>query len=152
MKWIREDINTYDGAKEFVDTLIIPLSPFQLVNTNEAKKLSSQYEEMNLMVKELEKELMGRVLLTPNYTYLKTTDKKAEVQRINQWTSHVKELPFEHVIFITFDPSWRKESQNLEGEVVWLPSIQLDSSNSNEIQRIIREQVGQTVELIRSFW
>ncbi|WP_152654607.1 DUF2487 family protein [Oceanobacillus sp. CFH 90083] len=152
MKWTNVDLQKYDQAKEYIDTVIVPLAPFQIGALEASAKNADQYDVLTLFARELEKELMGRVMLTPIYTYITTADKAEEAARINKWTSHFKEQPFKQVLYISFDPTWRKMANDLEGEFIWLPSISLKDADPAAVKGMIRDQTMQTAELVKSFW
>ncbi|WP_040981380.1 DUF2487 family protein [Oceanobacillus jeddahense] len=152
MKWTSVDLQKYEQAKEYVDTVIVPLAPFQVGALEASAKQADQYDVLTLFARELEKELMGRIMLTPTYTYITTAEKSEEVERINKWTRHFKEQPFKQVLYISFDPSWRKIANDLEGEFIWLPSIPLKDADPAAVKGMIRDQTMQTAELVKSFW
>lgn len=152
MRWSKEDLEKFIPAKEYVDTLILPLLPFQLTEEDDLGKMAFQCEVLTIFVTELEKELAGRVLLTPSYYYNKKASKKAEVERVNGWVDDALNQPFEHVFFITFDAKWKKEEKDLKGSLLWLPSNHSVGINSKEMVMIIRDQVAEVGELIRSYW
>lgn len=150
MKWNAHDLQQYKQAKEYIDTVLVPLIPFQFSNDNRLEKLALQSESLALFTSEIEKELSGRLLLSPNYNYIKEKLDK-EVTRLNMWVEDAQQQPFQHIIFITFDSSWKKYEQQLNGHLLWLPGIQGDLS-SKEMRPVIRGQVEQIGELIRSYW
>ncbi|MGJ9456807.1 YpiF family protein [Oceanobacillus sp. CF4.6] len=152
MKWRKTDLQQYVQAKEYIDTILLPLVPIQLSNDEEANKYSSQAEVIARLANGIEKELTGRTMLVPNYHYLKSADKATEVQRLNDWAVDMKEQPFSHIIYITFDSTWKKQEKALTESLLWMPAVQTEELNSKEMQRIINDQVGQTVDLIRSYW
>ncbi|HLR65112.1 MAG TPA: DUF2487 family protein [Pseudogracilibacillus sp.] len=152
MKWTVEDLEKYVQAKEYIDTLIIPLIPFQL--QNETTILNEAFQETVLRhsTHQIEDELSGRVMLTPQYTYIKSSDLEDEVNRLNQWVTHLKEQPFKSVFFVTFDMQWKKVEQELEGHLIWLPIGKKADINSQEAKTVIHNQVEQISEFIRMFW
>src|SRR5690554_2786837 len=113
----------YIQAKEYIDTLIIPLVPFHLSNDQEIATHAFQTEVLSSFSLELEKELSGRVMLTPNYYYLKSVEKEDESVRIQNWVDDSKTQPFNHVFFLTFDATWKKHEPDLPGVLLWLPSM-----------------------------
>lgn len=152
MKWTRTDLEKYVGAKEYIDTLIIPLLPFQLAEDTTLATTAFQSEVLSIFIRELEKELAGRIMLTPPYHYLKHSEKKDEVKRINSWVNEAKQQPFEHIFFISFDASWKKVEGDLDGSLLWLPGKKSGDIQTKEMIQEIRDQVEQVGELIRSFW
>ncbi|WP_249871859.1 YpiF family protein [Oceanobacillus saliphilus] len=152
MKWRKNDIQQYVQSKEYIDTILLPLIPIQLSSDDDAEKHASQSEVMNILANEIEKELTGRIMLAPNYHYLKSADKQLESKRLNGWAEDMKKQPFSHIVYITFDSSWKKHEKDISDNLLWMPAVQVGEINSKEMHGIIREQVGQTVELIRSYW
>lgn len=152
MKWNKEDMEKYITAKEYVDTLILPLVPFNLSNDQKIVAQAFQNELISIFSKEIERVLTGRVLLTPNYYYSPLEDKEKEAERINKWTEDAKEQPFKHVMFLTLDLEWKKREEELNGNLLWLPSIQSGNLQSTEVRSLIRDQVNQITEMIRSYW
>lgn len=152
MRWNQHDIDQYIKAKEYIDSLIIPLIPFQLTDEGNSSKHAFQAEVLNVFANELEKELTGRILLTPSHFYLVNEDLSIDITKINQVVEHVSTQPFKHIFFLTFDPRWKKHETSLNGNLIWLPGISTGNINSQETVRIIREQVKQVSELIRSYW
>lgn len=152
MKWTSVDLQKYDQAKEYIDTVIVPLAPFQIDALEASAKNADQYDVLTLFARELEKELMGRIMLAPTYTYVTSAKKSQEAERLNEWTNHFKEQPFKQVLYVSFDPSWRKVSKDLEGEFIWIPTVSLKDADPAAVKGIIRDQTIQTVELIKSFW
>jgi glycine cleavage system pyridoxal-binding protein P len=152
MKWRKSDLQQYVQAKEYIDTILLPLVPMQLSNDKEADRNSAEAEAMSILANGIEKELTGRTMLLPNYHYLKSANINTEVERLNDWTQDILQQPFEHITYITFDSQWKKQEKELIGNLLWMPAVHAGEIHSKEMQQIIRDQVGQTVELIRTYW
>lgn len=152
MKWKKEDIKQYLEAKEYIDTVLVPLIPFHLSNDDGIKKGAFQSEVLSIFTNEIEKELTGRIMLTPSYCYLKNASKQAEVERLNTWIEDIQNQPFEHVFFVTFDSSWKKSEGALKGSLLWLPGMHSGDMHSKEMHAVVRDQVEQISELIRTYW
>lgn len=152
MRWIKSDLERYVGAKEYIDTLLVPLLPFGFSDDASLAKNAFQIEVLSIFLNELEKELSGRVVLTPNYHYLKMAKKEDEIERLNSWIQDAQEQPFEHVFFVTFDSTWKKEERSINGSLLWLPGTHSGDLQSKETVGMIRDQVDQVSELIRSYW
>lgn len=150
MKWKKEDLEKYVQAKEYIDTILLPLTPFQIGDDAAAAKTAFQNEAMHIFIHEMEKELSGRMMLAPNYYYLKAT--KEEANRINNWIEDMQQQPFEHIILFTFDTGWKKIEKELHGNVLWLPGVQTGDLHAKEMQTMIRDQITQISEMIRSYW
>ncbi|HLR74844.1 MAG TPA: DUF2487 family protein [Virgibacillus sp.] len=152
MKWNKSSIQQYVEAKEYIDTLLIPLIPLQLTPDKDLEKNAFQRELLGILAHEIEKDLAGRMMLIPDYVYLKESDKTQEKDRLNQWVNGATKQPFKHIFFITFDSLWKKHEQSLDGTLLWLPGMQSGDLRSGEMHTIIRDQVEQISELIRSYW
>src|SRR5690625_7074518 len=118
MKWNKIDLERYLESKEYVDTLLIPLFPFQLSLDQDIAKMAFQSEVLAILLNELEKELTGRVMLSPAYHYLNSETKDNEIERINGWIQDAKTQPFTHVFLVTFDTGWKKREGSLNGSLL----------------------------------
>jgi len=152
VKWLSEDLNKYVQAKEYIDTLIIPLETFHLSQEADLEKDAFLREVLGIYTNEIEKELSGRVLLAPAYTYLKSSDLKNEAERLNAWIYDSKSQPFASIFAVTFDNGWKKVEKHLDCDLLWLPGMKRGNIHSDESVRLIRSQVEQISELIRSYW
>src|SRR5690625_2096050 len=152
MKWINKDLNKYLQAKEYIDTIIIPLQPFQFSDENTIEKDAFLGNLLSIYVNNIEIELSGRLFLLPSYTYVKDNNLENEVSRLNKWVDHVMQQTFKHVFFITCDMQWKKNEKDLNGELIWLPGASTVDISSSEAKVIIQNQVEQMSELIRSYW
>lgn len=152
LKWTKTHIKQYVQAKEYIDTMIIPVIPFHISQEEKLTASAFQSEIINIFMNELEKELTGRVMLTPSYYYVKEASKEAEVMRLNTWYAEAKKQPFEHIFFLTNDSTWKKSEKDLEGSLLWLPGISSGDIHTKEMHTMIRGQVEQVSELIRSYW
>lgn len=152
MKWKKSDLNQYKQAKEYVDTILIPLVPFHLDNDKDIEKSAFKNEVLSAFTNEIENELSGRLMLIPSYYYLKKADKEMETARLNTWVEEVQKQPFTHVFFVTFDGTWKKNEQTMQGTLLWLPGLHSGDLHSKEMHALIRDQVEQIGELIRSYW
>jgi len=154
MKWFSEDMPKYVQAKEYIDTAILPLQQFHIMDEASLEKDAFQREILSIYANEIEKELSGRILLTPTYHYLKVENMNMEneVERLNEWIKHLQSQPFKHIFVMTFDNGWKKNERKIAGELLWLPGIKQGNIHSEETIQVIKSQVEQISELIRSYW
>lgn len=152
MQWTKKDMELYVGSKEYIDTAIIPIIPFQVSQEASFGKSTSKRESLSIFATEIEKELSGRVLLIPNYYYLEFGDKERETKRLNDWCEEIKKQPFEHVFILTFDASWKRYEKDLEANLLWVPGVQVDETNSTNMLQLLRGQVPDVIDLLRSYW
>ena len=59
MKWTAKDLDMYVQAKEYVDTLLIPLVPLSF--GERIKKSGSMNEFITILSMEIEKQMKGRI-------------------------------------------------------------------------------------------
>ncbi|MFC4404360.1 DUF2487 family protein [Gracilibacillus xinjiangensis] len=152
MKWDAADLPTYFEAKDFVDTVCIPLVPVKLSNKEESVKLASNQQTLQIIAKEVERNFTGRVLLSPTYTYIQNESRQAEKERLNQWVEIMFKEDFNHIFFLTFDLKWKKEEKGMNGTLLWLQASTLENHQTETTKKWIQEQTSQVNELIRSFW
>lgn len=149
---MQNDLEKYGQAKEYVDTLLIPLQKFQLSEDANLVNDAFQREVLSIFSNEIEKELSGRLMLAPTFFYLKSSDQTSEVSRLNEWIAEAERQPFKHVFLMSFDNTWKKIERELEGNLLWLPGMKPMDIQSKEAVAIIRNQIEQISELIRSYW
>lgn len=152
LKWFHEDVQKYKAAKEYIDTAIIPLQAFQLTDEQSMEDDAFQREVLSIYAQEIEKELSGRMMLTPTYNYMKYSSREEEIQRLNEWVAHLQEQPFSTIFIMTFDMEWKKTEKELDANLLWLPGIKKGNIRSEETIQVIRSQVEQISELIQSYW
>lgn len=151
VRWNATDLEKYKEAKQYIDTVIIPLQKFQIEQETKLAEEAFQREVLSLFSFEIERELSGRVLLTPEFNYI-SSHLENEIERLNQWIVELTKQPFKTVILMTFDANWNKFSENINGKLLWVPSIHTGDINSPEMKTIINGQIQQISELIRSYW
>src|SRR5690625_234509 len=152
MNWTRESIEQYVSAKEYIDTLLIPLTPLDFKNDQNMIKSASEREYLNVLSYEIEQQLTGRVLQLPEYVYIKNDNYNGDIDRLNEWSKMFNEDYFKHVFYLTLDINWRKHEKSLNGNFLWFPSVTSDHPRSAEMKNVVRDQVEQISDLIRSYW
>ncbi|GEL07409.1 YpiF family protein [Salisediminibacterium halotolerans] len=150
MRWNAESLNYYAEAKEYVDTALIPLVPFNF--QEKTQSAAEQGEYVQLLSEGIEKQFAGRIMLTPPYTYLQTDSLKSQCEALKQWDDHLLEAGFAHRFYITGDPAWRSLSPAEEAEVIWMPPISLSSMEMKQVKSVISQQIDQIVPLITGRW
>ncbi|WP_228275587.1 DUF2487 family protein [Gracilibacillus oryzae] len=152
MKWEADDLPKYFEAKEYIDTVLVPLIPIQLSNEADSLKLANYQKTLQIIAREAERDFAGRMLLSPVYTYVQAASYQKEQERINQWIQLLFKEDFKHVFFLTFDVKWKKEEKGLDGTLLWLPGTVIENYQSVLTKKWINEQTSQLNELIKSFW
>lgn len=153
MQWNRNDVERYVPEKQYVDTLLIPLTPFSVsVNDEQMSSLSNQYPMINIFTQQIENEFMGRIFLAPNYMYSPNMDMKKEVERLNEMTKEALSQSFKYILYVTADNRWKKVEKDLEGSLIWIPALKTSDFSSDEAKNILTDQIQQVTELIQSYW
>ncbi|WP_163582002.1 DUF2487 family protein [Gracilibacillus saliphilus] len=152
MRWKKKDLNMFFQSKEYIDTLCVPLIPLDLQTESEATKLADQYTSLQIISDELERNYTGRIMLSPTYTYIRSTNYENESAILNQWTSMLSNDHFNHIFLLTYDVNWKKHERMLNSNLIWLTASTIDDYQSDQTKKWINEQVIQISELIRSYW
>ncbi|WP_027954408.1 YpiF family protein [Halobacillus kuroshimensis] len=151
MKWTKADMTQYLPEKQYVDTLMIPLIPFDPAGDQQMAGQAFQRELNQVFTNLIEKEYRGRIFLSPDYAYLKGGYEK-EKERLNEWIQRFREQPFEHVFLFTFDSGWKRHEDDLAGRLIWVPGMSSGSMKSTETQAFVKEQARGISELIQAYW
>jgi len=152
LKWTNEDLATYIDAKEYVDTVILPMQSFHVTDEGTMEQDAFNREILSIYSSEIEKELSGRVMLTPTFYYLKSADMTAELNRLETWVKELQEQPFTEIFIFTFDKALKKVEKELPCELIWFPGMKIGDVKSKEATQLIQNQVEQISELIRAYW
>lgn len=152
MRWNANDLEMYKKEKQYIDTLVVPLIPISFTMNQKTSDLAFKGEVLSILMGELERELHGRVFLTPSFTYLQSKSLKGEINRLNQWIESILEQPFKHIFLISHDAHWKKDEQDLKGSYVWISNIPSTPLDSEETKRFINGQLEQLVDLFQTYW
>lgn len=146
MNWNAKDMDTYLQQKEYIDTLIVPLLKLE-TKPEQMKNSSSSAEFLMHLTTFIENQFKGRMMLLPPFSYTQSIDLSEMGSRISK---DLAETPFKHVFFLTTDSAWT--SIELQGELIWLPSIPLESMDSKLRQSIIEDQLRQVLPRFTKKW
>ncbi|MBH9967751.1 YpiF family protein [[Bacillus] enclensis] len=149
MNWNVKDIEVFETEKEYIDTAVIPVVPIDF--SPEIKTSAAQTEFISLLTFHLERQFKGRMIMTPVFTYLmgRTEEKTGELQ---EWGSRLKDSGVKHVFFLTSDSSWKKSEQQLNDQLIWVPSIPLEHLDEQYKHSIMEDQVKQLLNIIVQKW
>ncbi|MDR4888702.1 YpiF family protein [Fredinandcohnia sp. QZ13] len=150
MKWITKDMDVYLQAKEYVDTAVIPLIPVSLEGN--LKNTVSMGEFITILSNEVERQFKGRIILFPAFTYSNGEVLDIAKNRLNQWTSDLISGGMKHTIFITSDSSWKQVEADLNGSLIWLPTLPLEYVEEKYKQTMLQDQMKQLVTLFTNIW
>ncbi len=139
-------MDTYLQQKEYIDTLIVPLLKVE-TTPGTMKNSTSSSEFLMHLATFIETQFKGRMMLMPPFAYTQSTDLQAMAVTLSQ---DVSTASFKHVFFLTTDSAWT--SIELGGEVIWLPSIPLESMDPQLRQTIIEDQLRQVLPRFMEKW
>ncbi|WP_243290051.1 YpiF family protein [Bacillus sp. FJAT-47783] len=145
MKWEGKDIDQYVQAKEYVDTAVVPLVPISF--SEQMKQVVSKGEFVLTLANELERQLKGRILLLPPYTYLKNEEENKD-KELKKWKATIKPH-FKHVIFLTSDEDWKREG---EDDIVWVPTVPLEHMDADLKRKLLQDQIEQILNILLQSW
>ena len=148
MKWISNDVDLYNQAKEYIDTAVVPLIAVSV--GSDFKNTVSKGEFINLVSMDLERQLKGRVFLFPTYSYLKKSENV--IENLIEWKTELQQ-EFKHVVFLTSDTELKEEkNEQLEGKLIWLPTIPLENMDENLKRKLLQDQVEQILNILLQSW
>ncbi len=148
MKWIASDVDVYNQSKEYVDTAIVPLMAVSI--DSNFKYIVSKGEFTNLISGELERQLKGRVFLFPTYSYLIKSENV--IEKLLEWKTELKR-EFKHVFFLTCDEKLKEvKNEQLEGDLLWLPTMPLEHMDENLKRKLLQDQVEQILNILLQSW
>ncbi|WP_026560197.1 YpiF family protein [Bacillus sp. J37] len=148
MKWVSNDVDLYNQTKEYIDTAVVPLTAISV--DSDFKNTVSKGEFINLVSMDLERQLKGRVFLFPTYSYLKKSENV--IENLIEWKTELQK-EFKHVVFLTSDTELKEEkNKQLEGKLIWLPTIPLENMDENLKRKLLQDQVEQILNILLQSW
>ncbi|WP_338749664.1 YpiF family protein [Bacillus sp. FJAT-52991] len=150
MNWNGKDTEMFQQQKEYIDTVIMPLVPISF--DSDMKQAASQYEFIQLLTMLLEKQFKGRMLLVPPFSYMKKQSGEEKVAAINEWVDEFDHAGFKHKFFFTSDSDWKLVEDQMEGTLIWVPSVPLEHMEDSYKYSLIEEQAKQFVNIIVQKW
>lgn len=150
MKWVSKDMEMYIGAKEYVDTVIMPLTGIAFQKG--IKQSASINDFISIISQEIEKQFKGRVLLLPPFTYSCDWEMETKKKQIMQWKQALEKEGFPFVFFLTSDADWKSIEDELENSLLYLPSLPLESLEEKYKKPMMEEQVSDVLGIISRKW
>lgn len=148
MKWISKDIEMYLGAKEYVDTAVVPLVPISF--GDDMKQVVPMYEYTTIITAQLEHQFKGRMLLFPCYSYFKKSYDE-DLEQLKRWEEELLKEGFKHLFYITSDHGWKEWESSLNGHLICFNTIPNDMEGNYQ-QTAVKEQLKQLISTIMLKW
>jgi|GEM_PF-968181 len=149
MKWQAKDIEHYLVEKNLLDTVVIPLIPVQWEET--MLRTVREGEFTQVVSTEIERQLAGRVILHPDFTYLKDEDLETRFRRLETWKQQIINHGIKFVYFVTSDMDWKKIEKYME-KLIWMPVIRSEYRVDQQRQDYIEESVDFVRKIIKNNW
>lgn len=146
MNWNTKDLDTYFQQKEYIDTLLVPLLKIDTA-PEQLKNGASSTEFLMHLSNFIETQFKGRMMMMPPFTYTQST---SLVEMGKTLQEDLQQLEFKHVFYLTTDRAWTEV--DMYGEVLWIPSIPLESMDKKLRQTIIEDQLRQVLPTLTRKW
>lgn len=150
MRWNEQDAKTFNKAKDYVDTALIPLIPLE--GGKQLEDVVKMGEFTNYLTDFLERQYTGRVFLLPPFTYLREESAAEKYERLKNWTAYFEKEGFKHFMFVTADMKWREIDAKAIGELIWVPAFSMKDMDSSKKMHSIAQQAEQIIPIMTEKW
>ncbi|HWK24702.1 MAG TPA: YpiF family protein [Ureibacillus sp.] len=140
------DVQQFQAQKDFIDTALVPLLSLDF-KEEKIQQSSSATEFILSLTAFVEQQFKGRLMLVPPFSYTDQTKAGLPVSLLKE---ELINAGFKHVIFITSDHSWTSFSEQID--VIWLPSIPLESMDVGVKKSVLEDQLKQIIPFLTSRW
>jgi hypothetical protein len=153
MKWLAEDLDVFQREKEYIDTVLIPLVPIKW--GDQMGSVAREGRFSLILAELLERELKGRVILSPPFTYLKSDSLEETKHTLKRWLREIQGAGVKYIVTLTSDVDWKtglSEPQGEGVETIWLPAVPVDHMTPQHQQDFLDETVGNLLKQMAQFW
>jgi hypothetical protein len=150
LKWQTNDYDTYRGAKEYIDTALVPLIPIHW--GEDMKSIILMGEFTTLISEELERQLKGRMYLFPPFTYLKEETADERLNRLSNLEKQIVQSGMPFVVFLTSDPDWAGQDMALKNSIISIPAVPMEHMEETYKKEIISEQIKHLLKIVTINW
>ena len=148
MKWTAKDVDMYQRAKEYIDTVCVPLVPITF--GDQMKRLTSSSDFITILGMEIEKKFKGRIFLTPAFYYVSGDKKKSDSLQV--WLEELKHAGFKYIYFLATDHSWEIEEKNLTGSFLYISDFSKEQLEMDQAQELIKQQSQIMIDIFIDKW
>ena len=141
-----KDVQQFQAQKDFIDTALVPLLSLDF-NESQIRQSSSAAEFLMSLTSFIEQQFKGRLMLVPPFSYTDQTKTGLSVSILKE---ELQNAGFKHVMFITCDHDWTSYGEQID--VIWLPSIPLESMEQGVKKSILEDQLKQIIPILTSKW
>ncbi len=153
MKWNLEDLDIFRKEKAYVDTVIIPLVPIHWGEDMNGPVTAGRF--VTLLAEEIERQLKGRVILSPPFTYLKKESREEKSKRLGDWVQAIEAYGAKYRICLTADLDWNPSQSEKESPGLTcfaLPALPIDHMDPKHRQDYIDDHVGHVLKKMMHTW
>jgi hypothetical protein len=151
MKWRTNDADLFLKSGDYVDSLLIPLTPVDFQQDFKSSVTMGEYTGM--LSDEIERQLHGRLFLGPNFTYVKGEDKSSSLKQLTDLLQHVTNSGhFKYIFLLTNDVFWKEFEHTITGQLFWVPALPLENMDEKYRFEVVNEQVKPLMQLILNDW
>jgi len=140
------DVTSFLGQKDFIDTAIVPLISIDL-SSEKIKQSGAEVDFVMSLTSFIEQQFKGRLLVMPPFSHM-TSLKNEELPQ--QFETQLHSAGFKHVFFITCDHSWTNIGDIVN--IIWLPAIPLESMDASVKKSILEDQLRQVIPMLSTKW
>ncbi|RFU65531.1 YpiF family protein [Peribacillus glennii] len=148
MKWTPGDLETFEEAREYIDTAVVPLIPVSFQKGR--NQSASMYVFIDMLTASIENQFKGRVMLMPPLSYLAGEEIGKKMELVHAWRKEIES--FRNIFFITSDSEWKAYEQEFGGTLIWIPSIPLEHLEEGQARTMIVDQARQVFDLFTRKW
>ncbi|MFP3918666.1 YpiF family protein [Lysinibacillus telephonicus] len=141
-----KDVQQFQSQKEYIDTAIVPLLSINLSEAGIVQS-SSSTEFLMSLTSFIEQQFKGRLMLMPPFSYTEGTRGGLSVSLLKE---ELQKVGFKHVLFITCDHFWTSLGDEID--VIWLPSIPLESMDREVKKKVLEDQLKLVIPILSSKW
>ena len=140
------DVKQFQGNKDYIDTVIVPLLPLSF---EESKMMisSSAADYLMSLTTFIEQQFKGRLMVVPPFSYIEQTKSDLSASKIKEG---LISAGFKHILFITTDHYWTTQSEIID--VIWLPAIPLEAMDPIVKKTVLEEQLKQVIPILSARW
>lgn len=146
MYWNGKDIEIFTAQKEFIDTAIVPLTKLSGA-LDQIKQSASSAEFLMSLTAFVEQQFKGRIVMLPPLLYTAAMNQADLLGKIHE---ELQVAGFKYIFFMTTDHSWT--SLNDLYDLLWLPSIPLESMDQKMKQAVLGDQLRQIIPILSQKW
>ncbi|AXF54900.1 YpiF family protein [Salicibibacter kimchii] len=150
MRWQTTDIDTYQQSQSYVDTVLVPLLSVSLGEDMKTHVAMGEY--ISLVAMEMEKQFRGRLLQLPPFVYPQKAPREDLLRHVGAWADELRANGKNHVIWVTSDPEWKNDEDELPGLLLWFPHLPIEHMDKKLQQKTLNDQMKEILPRVMKEW